>query len=242
MTLIQSVRPRHPRHPRRRAFSLIELLVVIGIIAVLLGFLLPALRVARESARVTQCTSQLRLIGQGIFAYAAANHGITPPWGSEFNIDDSGSPLSYGWIAMLWRFTGVKADSPLYHCPAFPYDDRTVTYFMTAHWTHLHDAHSIALSRVRLSSHFLLVAESTAQDAYTPPFGTSHEPQDNTDKDDAFTRDLVFFGEAGGYNMHRNGNNVLFADGHVATFKRHDPHALTYSPNEMQNWDELTEP
>ena len=239
MTLIQAVLP---RHPRRRAFSLIELLVVIGIIAVLLGFLLPALRVARESARVTQCTSQLRQIGQGIFAYAAANRGVTPPWGEAFSIDDSGSPLSRGWPAMLWRYTGVKADSPLYHCPAFMHDDRAMTYFMTARWTNLHEAHSIALSRMRLSSQFLLVAESTAQDAYIPPFGTLPDPQNNMDKDDAYTRDLVFFGEGGGYNMHRNGNNVLFADGHAATFKRHDPHALTYSPNKMQNWDEVTGP
>jgi prepilin-type processing-associated H-X9-DG protein len=143
---------------------------------------------------------------------------------------------------MLWRHTGVKADSPLYHCPAFPVDDRTVTYFMSARWTHLQvpEARSIPLARVRLSSQFLLVAETTAPQAYIPPFGTSDYPQDNPDKDDSGTRDLIFFGEPGGYNMHRGGNHVLFADGHVAAFKRHDPQALTYSPTRMQNWDEVT--
>jgi prepilin-type processing-associated H-X9-DG protein len=181
-------------------------------------------------------------MGQAIFAYAANNKGLTPPWGGAFHIDDSASPLSRGWPAMLWRYSGVKADSPLYHCPAFPYDDGTVTYFLTAHWEHLQvpEAHSIALGRVRLSSQFLLVAEATADRAYIPPFGTLKKPEDNTDKDDSGHRDLVFFGEAGGYNMHRTGNNILFADGHVAIFKRHDPTAVTYSPSVMQNWDEVT--
>ena len=227
---------------RWRAFSIVELLVVIGVIAILIAFLLPVLRAANESARTVRCASQLRQIGQAMYTYAAGNRGMTPPWGGKFRIDDSGSPLSRGWIAMLWRASGVRADSPLYHCPAYPVDDSTVTYFMTARWTRLQtpEARSVALGRIRLGSAFLLVAETTAPAEYLPPFGTSKDPIDNTDKDDSGQRDLVFFGEAGGYNMHRNGNNVLFADGHVAVFKKHDPHAITYSPNRMQNWDEVT--
>jgi prepilin-type N-terminal cleavage/methylation domain-containing protein/prepilin-type processing-associated H-X9-DG protein len=230
-----------PRHPRR-AFSLIELLVVIGIIAILLGMLLPVLRVANESARALRCASQLRQIGQAIFAYATNNRGISPPWGGAFKIDNDNTPLSGGWPAMLWRYTGVKADSPLYHCPNFPYDDSTVTYFLTAHWENLQSpsAHSIALGRIHLSSQFLLVAEATAQQAYIPPFGTYNAPADNTDKDDSGHQDLLFFGEPGGYNMHRNGNNILFADGHVSIFKHYDPHALTYSPDQMQDWTDVT--
>ena len=229
---------------RRPAFSLIELVVVIGIIAILMALLMPTLRIAHESSRTLRCASQLRQIGQGIFNYAAGNRGATPPWGGKFRIDDSTNPLSRGWPAMLWRYTGVKADSPLYHCPAFPQDDQTVTYFLTAHWEHLQSppAHSIALSRVRLSSAFLLVGESTAQNAYVPPFGTRKGTIDNTDKDDSGQRDLLFFGEAGGYNMHgRLGNNILFADGHVAAFKKHDPQALSYHPDQLKNWDQITD-
>src|SRR3954467_8728542 len=100
---------------RCRGFSLIELIVVIGVIALLIALLMPALRGARESARQVRCAAQLRVLGQGIFAYAANNRGMTPPWGGAFRIDTSGSFLSRGWPAALARYTGVKADSPLYH-------------------------------------------------------------------------------------------------------------------------------
>jgi prepilin-type processing-associated H-X9-DG protein len=217
-------------------------MVVIGIIAVLIGLLLPALRRANDSARALRCAAQLRQVGQAIYGYAARNRGFTPPWGGAFRIDESGDPLSRGWIAFLARDAGVRADSPLYHCPAFPIADDTVNYFLTAHWEHLQvpEVHSIQLSRIRTSSQFLLVAEATAQNAYISPFGTHNALVDNKDKDDSGQRDLIFWGESGGYNMHLAGNNILFADGHVQIFKRHEPSAITYSPDRMENWDEVT--
>ncbi len=61
---------RQTKKPARRAFTLVELLVVIGIVAVLLGILMPALSLAREQSRRTACLANLRSLGQGLFLYA----------------------------------------------------------------------------------------------------------------------------------------------------------------------------
>lgn len=59
-------------------FTLVELLVVIGIIALLIAILLPALNKARESAVRIKCLGQLRSLGQMVFVYAANNKGHMP--------------------------------------------------------------------------------------------------------------------------------------------------------------------
>jgi prepilin-type N-terminal cleavage/methylation domain-containing protein/prepilin-type processing-associated H-X9-DG protein len=64
---------------RISGFTLVELLVVIGIIAVLIAILLPALNKARAQARATQCLSNMRQVGIGLQAYVVESMQVLPP-------------------------------------------------------------------------------------------------------------------------------------------------------------------
>lgn len=119
-----------------RAFTLVELLVVIAVIAILVAFLLPALNKARESASRTRCISNTRQLTFALTAYVADWRGYFPP---NHQSPDYGNPTGYdygGWAPMIARHMGVSdpANIPTtsaFFCPepaygqyAAPFDNR----------------------------------------------------------------------------------------------------------------------
>jgi prepilin-type N-terminal cleavage/methylation domain-containing protein len=105
----------------RRGFTLVELLVVVGIIAVLISLLFPSLQKAREHAKRAQCGSNLRQLGNGCQIYAAENNQKVP-------IGFYDNSMNMQWNYQLWTGThgtglglmvvsNAMAQPEVYYCP-----------------------------------------------------------------------------------------------------------------------------
>lgn len=118
-----------------RAFSLVELLVSIAVIALLIGVVLAALRPARDAAHAAACASNLRQIFIACSLHAAQNGGLGPAIGQPY----AASP---NWALVVQSSTGTVGSTPatllntrsLLVCPASPRADAdmTRTYAMNA--------------------------------------------------------------------------------------------------------------
>ena len=104
----------------KKQFTLIELLVVIAIIAILAGMLLPALNSARDRARATKCTGNMKTCNQAILIYASDYNDHYP-----LSILDAAPQNNYGWLKYLnvgnyldKSMTNYKSKTKIHCCPS----------------------------------------------------------------------------------------------------------------------------
>src|SRR3982751_2790652 len=153
--------PAGSRRVGRGGFTLVELLVVIGIIALLISILLPTLNKARESARRTKCLANLRSIGQLVTMYANRAAGQLP---IGYNVASSGGGQSYLNNFWLCRFSSAQspnlrfcglgllypaglitdsgAEGPMFFCPSTN-EETDHTYKGTGSFPHPLPPHSL---------------------------------------------------------------------------------------------------
>ncbi len=89
---------------RSEAFTLVELLVVVGIIAILMAILLPSLNKARAQASRVKCMSNMRQIGTASILYANQNKGFLPTRGGAANVLARGSGVGYSTFGQTIGF------------------------------------------------------------------------------------------------------------------------------------------
>ncbi|MDB5326505.1 MAG: N-terminal cleavage protein [Phycisphaerales bacterium] len=229
---------------RKSAFTLVELLVVIGIIAVLISILLPSLNKARAMARTAVCMSNLRVLGQATAMYVNEKKGFLPYPTTTFGEESL-------WYNCLDRYlagredksrTGVAAGrmyTPYKQCVVWNSFDGNRTgqgqdglreYAKTYKWNsnlrHNNPYSYAKITEVPQSSNFVMIADGISLDQVGNIISQYDSGQLSIGINDQ--------NDTGVAVRHNGGANICFVDGHaenvrLKTFKNrltNDPKSL----------------
>ena len=204
-------------------FTLIELLVVISVIAILAGFLMPALSSARANARGSQCLGNQKQISLMLWLYADNFKGRYPVPSAIAYYEEKGG--REGWINQLRR---VKlADKQVFRCP----DElkRDFSYSLNTHEPYMRVLHwnswtMSQLSQSQTGPGSIIMVEESPFDLFTNGDCDQDNYTQNTSPDVA------------GAEERHSGFTLSFADGHCAKVKHYDFSAITYYTDRLSGW------
>ena len=196
------------------AFTLIELLIVIAIIAVLAAILFPVFLSARKRAYRTACAANLKQIGLAVMLYADDNDEKLMP-GHPLPIPDpvTGND-SAGWAGA----SNVYAHAPrVFVCPTDSGTAQSVggetffplTYFFNVNLSASRTPGGLPLSELTAPSATVLVTETTGG------FATQPAPLNDPNESESGMANRFLSVDGPAANRHDGGRNFLLADGHV---------------------------
>ena len=198
----------HPTRDMRNAFTLIELLLVIAIIAILAAMLLPTLGRAKSLARRVSCVNNLKQWGTGLHMYAADSEDRLPPEGAPNPTD---TQTNSGWYIDLPRTLGL----PRYH--DMPWRKEASADPGNVIW--------LCPSNARRSNgknlfHYCLNEnlDGTGSGDVERTLGSFPQPSATVYLYDSKNLPAVGTPNFIHTNLHERGAQILFIDGHVARF------------------------
>ncbi len=231
--------PKENHFHTREAFSLVELIVVIGIIALLAGIVVPSVEVLREKGKETACANNMRQWGAAMGIYLDENRGVFPNDGASG--DEAGV-----WYNVLPQYIGVepfyalktKGKTPcpgmgksIYICPSLSVDAALLAKYTSGtqvgynlsyamnYWINApKDDDSLTkrmrLSQVKHADQFVIFSETA---------DSSLKSVDADPQNPSMTSSPDF--------RHRGRVNVVFADGHVTPVRNLDIFLLQWNPH-----------
>lgn len=220
--MIFSLLEKNPMSRALMAFTLVELLVVIGIVAILAGLISPVISSMRERGDAAACASNLKQIGAGLFLFSSDHEGCFPLTGNvvDYGMVDSATGLP-SWMEQLEPYLG-GGESKIFRCPSAARKVRGTekySYFLGVHAAAKDgDGTSpLSLQKIQNPSKYILAGDVI----YTAVAG-------DADKDN--TQQNLAFRDSGDSPIHNSSVNILFADGSVRACKEFDPDtmAITY--------------